>query len=181
VRIVERSNKKQRATFIKRDELAWLVGSVEVVIEVETSEVFWDQSRVGYPHIIAQKCSNRHGRFLTIEEFDGRRRRGTILIMEGQYGQGWARLIAELRLASSSLREGHEVKASKVAKEVSGRWSFVEVVGLAKSQEEESFYTYKESIARVPRWLKEASTALEGQVPASSCGGREKVLAKTHL
>jgi hypothetical protein len=53
VRIVERSNKKQRATFIKRDELAWLVGSVEVVIEVETSEVFWDQSRAGYPRIIA--------------------------------------------------------------------------------------------------------------------------------
>jgi hypothetical protein len=71
VRIVERSNKKRRSIFIQRDELAWLVGQVEEVVDVETSKVFWDQSRAGYPRIIAKKCSNRHGRFLTVEEFDG--------------------------------------------------------------------------------------------------------------
>jgi hypothetical protein len=94
-RIFERSNKKQRSIFVQKDELAWLVGSVEVVV-VETSEVFWDQSRVGYPLIIALKCSNRHGRFLTIEEFAGRRRCGAILIPEGRYGQGWERFISKM-------------------------------------------------------------------------------------
>jgi hypothetical protein len=88
VRIVERSNKKQRSIFVQRDELAWLGESAEEVVDVETYEVFWDQSRVGYPRIIAQKRSNKHGRFLTIEEFDRRRRSGTILIPEGRFGQG---------------------------------------------------------------------------------------------
>ena len=37
---------------MQRDELAWLVGLVEEVVEVETSEVFWDQSRVGYPRML---------------------------------------------------------------------------------------------------------------------------------
>jgi hypothetical protein len=91
---------------MQKDELAWLVGLVEKVVEVETSKVLWDQSRVGYPRIIAHKCSNRHGRFLTIEEFDGRRKRcGAILILEGRYGQGWVRFILKIRLANSSLKE----------------------------------------------------------------------------
>jgi hypothetical protein len=72
VRIVERSNKKWRSIFIQMDELAWLVGSMKEVVDMETSEVFWDQSCAGYPQIIVQKCSNRYGRFLTVEEFDGR-------------------------------------------------------------------------------------------------------------
>jgi hypothetical protein len=42
VRIVERSNKKKRSIFVQRDELAWLVRSVEEVVDVEKSEVFWD-------------------------------------------------------------------------------------------------------------------------------------------
>lgn len=42
------------------------------LVAVEDSVVFRDQSRVGYPRIIAQCCSNRHGCFLTIKELDGR-------------------------------------------------------------------------------------------------------------
>jgi hypothetical protein len=33
---------------LKVMELSWLVGSMEVVVDVETPEVFWDQSRAGY-------------------------------------------------------------------------------------------------------------------------------------
>ena len=80
VRIVERSHNKWRSIFVQRGELAWLVRSVEEVVDLETSEVFWDQSRAGYPRIIVQKCANRHGRFLTIEEFEGKRRIGTVLV-----------------------------------------------------------------------------------------------------
>ena len=89
-------------------------------MDVETSEVFWDQSRVGYPRIITQKCSNRHGHgwFLTIEEFVGRRQCGTILIPEGHHSQGWTRLISKLRQVNASLWEGREVKESKAAKTV---------------------------------------------------------------
>jgi hypothetical protein len=60
-------------------------------------------------------------------------------------------------------------------KEVSGRRSFAEVVGLSKSLEDECFYAYEEPIARVPSWLKEALAVLKYQAPVSSCGGRVKV------
>ena len=86
VRMFERSKGKQRTIFLKRDELAWLVGIVKEVVSEERSKVFWDQSRAGYPRFIAQKCANQHGRFLTFEEFKGRRRCGTILIPEGRHG-----------------------------------------------------------------------------------------------
>ena len=127
---------------------------MEKVVEVDMSEVFWDQSRAEYPRIIAQKCSNRHGRFLTIEEFDGRRRCGTILIPEGRF-------ISKLRMVNASFKEGQELREGKVVKVVSGRWSYVEVLGLSTQLKEECFNSYKESITRVPRWLKEASAELE--------------------
>ena len=189
VRIYERSKKKKSSIFIRRDELAWLVGALEEVVEVETSEVFWDQSRAGFPWIITQKCSNRHGRFLTIEEFDGRRRNGTILIPEGRFGQGWAGLIVELDKANSSLRERQEImgrrdtKDSKEAKVVPVRWRFTDVMGLSSQLKEDQFHAYKEPIAKVPSWLKVASTEkekakIEGKMPVTyaqvvECGIRK--------
>jgi hypothetical protein len=135
VRIVEKSNKRQRSIFIQRDELAWLMGAVKATVDREMSEVFWDQSRACYPRLIIQKCSNRHGRFLTIEEFDGRRRIGNILIPEGRYGQGWARLISELQMMSLSLWKGCEIREEKAENMVSANWSFANVVGQAKPPE----------------------------------------------
>jgi hypothetical protein len=111
VRIFERSNRKQRSIFLQRDELVWLVGTVKKVMAEETLEVFWDQSRAGYPQIIAQKCSNRHERFLTLEEFDGRS--GAILIPEGRYGQGWVRFISEVRMANEALNEVRKDRGSR--------------------------------------------------------------------
>ena len=73
---------------MNRAKLAWLAGIVKEVLVVESLEVFWDQSRAGYPRIITKKCANKHGRCMTIEEFDGRRRCGAVLISEGQSGQG---------------------------------------------------------------------------------------------
>jgi hypothetical protein len=73
VRFLERNSKNNRSIFLQRAEVAWLDSVVEELIVVKTSELFWDQSRASYPRIIAQKCLNRHGNFLTIEEFDGRR------------------------------------------------------------------------------------------------------------
>jgi hypothetical protein len=40
VRIVEKSNKRQRSIFIQRDELAWLMGAVKAAVDREMSEVF---------------------------------------------------------------------------------------------------------------------------------------------
>jgi hypothetical protein len=164
VRIVERSNKKQRSVFIQRDEVAWLVGSVEALMNVGTFEVFWDQSRAGYQRIIVQKCANRHGHFLTIEEFDGRRRCGNILIPEGRRGQGRERLISELKKASSSLWEGRVFRESKMKKVATDGRSFAEVVGLSK----------------ISSGLKEITAAVGEPSPASQCVGNERSLPKAH-
>ena len=36
LRIVERSNNKQRSIYVQRDELSWLVGAVEEVMDVRS-------------------------------------------------------------------------------------------------------------------------------------------------
>jgi hypothetical protein len=47
------------------------------------------------------------------------------------------------------------------------------VVGLSKSPENDCFPEYNEPIARIPRWLKEASVAeVEGSTPAKTFGGQ---------
>jgi hypothetical protein len=129
VRIFERSKQRMSSIFIRRDEVAWLVGALEEVAEAEKPVVFWDQSRAGHPRIITQKRSNRHGRFLSIEEFDGRRRSGIILIPEGRYGQGWARLMVELDGVNSYLWEGRKPRECKKAEAVHVRQRHTEVMG----------------------------------------------------
>jgi hypothetical protein len=137
--------------------LGWLVGIVKEVVMEETSKVFWDQSRAGYPWFISQKCSNRHGLFLTVEEFEGTRRCSTILIPKSKHGQGWARVISKLCLASEALHVVKEEKGVKKGKAVRGRRSYVEAMGLSMHSVEECFNSYTEPIARVPKWLKKAS------------------------
>ena len=130
VRFFERNNKHQRSIFVMRDELDWLARIGKKLVVVENSEVFWDQSRAGYPRIIAQKCSNRHGFFLLLEEFDGRSKCGSIRIPEGRYGEGWERFLVELRRVNSSL---HGVRESPACKIGAVRRSYAEVVRRSKA------------------------------------------------
>jgi hypothetical protein len=135
IRIVEKRNSRRRSICVQRDEILWLVGAVETAANVDTSEVFWDQSRAGYIRLIVQRRANRHGRFLTIEEYEGRRRSGSVLIPEGWSGQGWHRLIAELGLACSSLKVGRGFRLDKAERATVGQRSFAEVVGATKRTE----------------------------------------------
>jgi hypothetical protein len=48
-----------------------------------------------------------------MEEFDGRRRCGNILIPEGRYGQGWEQLIVEVRMANFSLHEASKERKTR--------------------------------------------------------------------
>lgn len=73
---------------------------------------------------------------------------------------------------------------------MSGRRSYTEVTGLSSQPEEDCFYAYKEPIAKVQRWLKEASAELEkaqknGKLPviqaqANNGSVRQKVPTKSH-
>jgi hypothetical protein len=123
--------KKDGTIFIKRDEIAWLVGAVEEALVVETSEVFWDPSSAGFPRVLVQRRSNRHGGFIFIEEFEGNKRRGSILVPEERHGQGWSRLASELRISRLTLWEDRVFRERKAARVVAGR-SFAAVVGRPK-------------------------------------------------
>jgi hypothetical protein len=58
--------------------------------------LFWRRSLDGFPGIFAQRCANKHGRFLTVEDYGGGRRRGVILVPEGRKGEGWEAFRLEL-------------------------------------------------------------------------------------
>jgi hypothetical protein len=131
-----------------------------------------------------QCCSNIHGCFLTIEEFDGRQRTGSVVILEGRFGQGWDRFISEVRLANSALCG---VKAGKKGQMVKERRSYAEVLAMMVNPAEQCFGPCTEPLARVPRWLKESSAGLEKfgvgmvslstnqtQTPARALSGQDK-------
>jgi hypothetical protein len=81
--------------------------------------MFWRTSRAGFPALLAQQCSNKHGRFLVVEELGGGRRRGLILVPEGKNGEGWKTFASDLHLvgnffqlpftARSSMDEGKKL------------------------------------------------------------------------
>jgi hypothetical protein len=125
VRFFERSNKINKSIFLQRAEVAWLDRIADKLVAVNTAEVFWDPSRAKYPRVMAQKCANRHGKFLLIEEFDGRRRSGSIMIPEGWRGQGWDRLKMEMSRANFSLGAAKEKRENK---KMTGGRSYAEVV-----------------------------------------------------
>jgi hypothetical protein len=132
LRIVEKGKRKQGSIFLQRDEIAWLVGAVEGVLDADTLEVFWDPTSAGYPRVLVQRRSNRHGNYIFIEEFERSNRRGSILIPEGRYGQGWIRLVAELRSVRSNLWKDRVFRVNKTTLVDPAR-SFAEVVGRPKS------------------------------------------------
>jgi len=106
IRIHERRKGVTRSILIDKDEAAWLLKSFQDLVTVLDCRVFWNQSVSGFPRILAQQCANRHGYFLTIEEYEGRRRKGSVLVPKGKFGEGWKRFMEELRLAFNSLLAG---------------------------------------------------------------------------
>jgi hypothetical protein len=160
IRIFEKRKGVTRSILLDKDEAAWLLKFFHDLVTVKDRRVFWNQSVSGFPRILAQQCSNRHGFFLTIEEYEGRRRRGSALVPKGIFGEGWKRFGEELRLAFNSLHAGSTSYSKHLRKEVSQpepksglRKSFAEVLRSSLPEIEEPFGPSNSTIARVPRWL----------------------------
>jgi hypothetical protein len=81
LRIREKCRSSARSILLNKDETTWLHGSFENLMVVRDSRVFWNQSIPGFPRILAQRRSNRHG-------------------------EGWTRSAYELHLAKDFLRSG---------------------------------------------------------------------------
>lgn len=76
---------------------------------MEEGTIFWRGSRVEFLGIMAQRCLNRHGWFLVVEEYGGGSWRGLILVSEGRLGKGWRACASELQVVmnySQSIRGG---------------------------------------------------------------------------
>jgi hypothetical protein len=73
---------------------------------VDDSRVFWNQASPGFPRVIAQRCFNRHGSFLLVEEYAGSRKSGVVLVPEGRRGEGWDLFGSALRCVNEYLRDG---------------------------------------------------------------------------
>ena len=132
-------------------EVVWLANSFGELMAVEDSRVFRDESIRSFPCVLAQKCFNRHGSFLALEEYEGRERRGRVLVPEGRSRKGWIRLQSELSIAFDYVQP-FVGNAGKVATGKQRR-SFTEVLLSTTKQVEEPFGSFAELIARVPKWL----------------------------
>jgi hypothetical protein len=88
IRIHEKHKGVTRSILIDKDEAAWLIKSFHDLVTVQDHRVFWNQSVSGFPRILGQQCSNRHSFFLIIEEYEGRRRSGSVLVPKGKLGEG---------------------------------------------------------------------------------------------
>jgi hypothetical protein len=90
----------------------------------------------------------------------------------GSVVQLWFQRVAVAKVGKNSSRKcagltplcGAQVsQKDKQVKQDSGRRSYAEVVGWSSQPAEECFNAFSEPIARVPRWLKEASKEMVKQ------------------
>lgn len=75
LRIGESSRGITRFIALNDKDSCWLLDTMEELLVAKDSAVFWRRSRVGFPSSVAQRCANKHGRFLMVENYGERRRR----------------------------------------------------------------------------------------------------------
>jgi hypothetical protein len=93
-----------RSILLGRKNSFWLLDTVVELLSANNSSAFWRKSR-DFPGIYAQRCVNKHGRFLTIEDYGDGRRRGVILVPEGRKGEGWEAFRLELLSAVNYMKK----------------------------------------------------------------------------
>jgi hypothetical protein len=129
VRLRENCKGKLRSILLDRDEIEWLVRIFEELVDVEDSQVFWDQGRPGFPRVIVQRCFNRHESFLLVEEYDGRKKSRVVLVPEGRRGEGWDIFGSALRWVNEFFIKGATMgKARPVVQAARGSRTFAEVL-----------------------------------------------------
>ena len=75
-RIFERSRDSFPSLCLGNVNVSWLLATIKEVVLEEGRKEFWRCSRVGFPTLLAQWCSNKHERFLVVMEFGRGKGRG---------------------------------------------------------------------------------------------------------
>lgn len=96
---------------LSNQESVWLLDIFDDLVAAKDSRVFKDQSKPGFPCVLAQHCFNRHGGFLVIEEYDGRERCGSVLIPSGNYQLYLLTLLPAMLIGAWLLAQRWERKA----------------------------------------------------------------------
>jgi hypothetical protein len=187
VRFRENCKEKMRSIFLERDEIAWLVRIFEELVIVDDSRVFWNQASLGFPRVIAQRCFNRHGSFLLVEEYAGSRKSGVVLVPEGRRGEGWDLFGSALRCVNEYLRDGGsrvDARLEVQSQALRGRRSFAEVLKNTGPPLEINTGVCLGKVARVPIWLKNlpagaSKTTVVPQTLAQAPAFGKKILKRT--
>lgn len=86
---VKRSRGVSHAVHLGKVSVAWLSETVKALIRGGGLREFVKSWKVGSTAYIAQRCSNRHGRYLVLAKYSSGGQRGFIVLLEGQERQGW--------------------------------------------------------------------------------------------
>jgi hypothetical protein len=106
LRIGESSRGITRFIALNGKDSRWLLDTLEELLAAKDSAVFWRRSHAGFPSSFAQRCANKHGRFLMVENYGEGRRRSFILVPEGRKGAGWKSFRSELSSAVKFMGTG---------------------------------------------------------------------------
>ncbi|KAF5447553.1 hypothetical protein F2P56_033099 [Juglans regia] len=99
IRIIERGRRFKQEVLMGLSTAQWLERVLEES-EMGVKKDYYSSTREGYRSFIAQRCSNKRGRFLEIAVYAEGGRRSLILIPEEEGGRGWRRLREVLRKAT---------------------------------------------------------------------------------
>jgi hypothetical protein len=113
LKIQERRKGVQRVVNLRKKEQVWLARIFGELVAVEDSWVFRDQTMLGFLWVLSQKCGNRNGSFLVIEEYNGRGKCGSIFVPKGRNRQGWNRFAEELRNVLQFSAHSWEIQRKK--------------------------------------------------------------------
>jgi hypothetical protein len=93
----------------------WLLAIVEEFALEEGMTEFWRCSEVCFPALLAQCCSNKHGLFLVVVEYNGGRWTGFILVSKGRGDKGLRAFTSELHLVVQFLQSLYSGGSAKVS------------------------------------------------------------------
>jgi hypothetical protein len=96
LRLVERRLRISCMMLVDKFSIVGLKKSMEKIVCSPEESDFLDSSKEGNKAFIAQKSSNRAGRFVEIAEYRVGGRRGLIVVPKGRQGRGWKLFAAEL-------------------------------------------------------------------------------------
>ncbi|KAB1215950.1 putative ADP-ribosylation factor GTPase-activating protein AGD8 [Morella rubra] len=135
VKMSEWSWKAMISIFLGRYGAVWIVNLASRLQMVDNKKevvVKFNEASRGF---LAQRCSNKAGRYVAVAEFGGGRRKGVVMILEGKEGAGWKELADVFQEVVSHLSQPKRGREGSYGVGVCKEVSLVDVVKKGQSGE----------------------------------------------